>query len=189
MKTKYMKFLRMLMFATVFLLSALVSFSVEAVAQKNKEDKKAINWISFETLEQQMKENPKRVIVDVYTNWCKWCKVMDKKVYGNKGVIDYINENYYAVKFNAEMKEDIIFGGRTFHFKSEIGMHELASEIMLGSRSFPTTVIMEPSFLNVSPFGGYIELKEFEKLIKFFHEAYDKGQSWDAFEKSFKNEW
>jgi thiol:disulfide interchange protein len=51
--------------------------------EKNKKKKNAketgIKWMTWDQAQVQMKKQPKKVWVDVYTDWCGWCKVMDKK--------------------------------------------------------------------------------------------------------------
>ncbi len=61
-------------------------------------EKESINWISFETLQKEYALHPKPIIIDVYTDWCGWCKLMDKNTYQNAKLVKYINEKYYAVE-------------------------------------------------------------------------------------------
>ena len=61
-----------------------------------------IEWLTFEAALEAQKENPKKILMDVYTDWCGPCKLMDKKTFQNKDVAAYISEHYYAVRFNAE---------------------------------------------------------------------------------------
>lgn len=66
-----------------------------------------ITWLGFnEGLSKAAKEK-KLVLIDVYTDWCIWCKEMDKNVYTDKSVIDYMNKHYVPVKLNAESKNII----------------------------------------------------------------------------------
>jgi thioredoxin-related protein len=63
-----------------------------------------IPWLSLQESEVAYKKEKKPILIDLYTNWCGWCKVMDKKTYANKNVIGYLNEKFYTVKLNAENK-------------------------------------------------------------------------------------
>ena len=66
-----------------------------------------------QALEAQKKE-PKKIFMDAYTVWCGPCKMLDKNTFSNSDVIEYVNENYYPVKFNAEGNEEINFKGQVF---------------------------------------------------------------------------
>src|SRR5215467_6428835 len=107
-------------FVLVFalLLSAGASF-----AQSTSE----IKWLSITEAEKLMKKEPKKVIVDIYTDWCGWCKRLDATTYKDPAVVDYINKNYYAVKFNAESKEDITYEGTTYHYDTQRRVNGLSN--------------------------------------------------------------
>ena len=60
------------------------------------------------------KKEPKKIFMDVYTNWCGPCKLLDKNTFQNPDVSRYISEHFYAVKFNAEGNDVIKFKGYTF---------------------------------------------------------------------------
>ena len=68
-----------------------------------------INWISINELDDVLKTNKKNIIIDIYTNWCGPCKLMEKNTFQNKYISKFINENYHAVKFNAEGNETVTF--------------------------------------------------------------------------------
>ncbi len=73
-----------------------------------------INWMSMNEALAAQKESPKKIFMDVYTKWCGPCKLLDKNTFKNKSVVDYVNDNYYAVKFNAEGNDIINFNGKEF---------------------------------------------------------------------------
>ena len=73
-----------------------------------------INWMSMEEALAAQEKKPKKIIMDVYTNWCGPCKLLDKNTFGNPAVAAYVNENYYAVKFNAEGTEEITYQDFTY---------------------------------------------------------------------------
>ena len=73
-----------------------------------------VNWMTIEKAQELQKTNPKNIIMDVYTDWCGPCKLMDKNTFQNEDVANYLNENYYAVKFNAEGNSIINFQGKVY---------------------------------------------------------------------------
>ncbi len=107
-----------------------------------------INWISFNDALAAQKKDPKPIFIDVYTNWCPPCKLLDKNTFGDAQVADYINANYYAVKFNAEGNESISFSGKTFanpnydpaRANSRNGMHEFANYLKV--QAYPSMIVI-----------------------------------------------
>ena len=66
-----------------------------------------INWMTMDEALAAQKKEPKKIFMDVYTDWCGPCKLLDKKTFADSDVIAFVNENYYAVKFNGEGTEEI----------------------------------------------------------------------------------
>ncbi|MCP4522175.1 MAG: DUF255 domain-containing protein, partial [Cytophagales bacterium] len=73
-----------------------------------------VQWHTLEEVEELMKKEPRKIIIDVYTDWCHWCKKMDKTTFNHPEIAKYINKNFYAVKINAESKKSITFNNKTY---------------------------------------------------------------------------
>ncbi|KHJ39690.1 thiol:disulfide interchange protein DsbD [Pedobacter glucosidilyticus] len=125
-----------------------------------------ITWLSFEQLDDSLKVKPKPVIISFYTDWCVYCKKMDKEVYSKTAVIKEINQHYYAVKFDAETKTPIHFDGKTFHKKSQF--HELA--LLLGAREKqftpPVILILDSNFVIKSRWFEYLSSDKLLEILK-----------------------
>ena len=83
------------------------------LANENKE----IEWMTITEAEKAAKKKPKKIMIDVYTDWCGWCKRMDASTFKNPVVASYVNKNYYAVKLNAERADSILFRGKNYRLK------------------------------------------------------------------------
>ena len=143
----------------------LISLPILGNAQK-------INWITFQEAIELNKTTPKKIFIDVYTDWCGWCKKMDQTTFVNKDIVEYINANYYAVKLNAEMNDTIVFSGYTFVNQGSTngrkGTHQLAVALLQGKMSYPSYVFMneDAQLLTVAP--GYRGADDFMPLLKYF---------------------
>ncbi|MEQ9230222.1 MAG: thioredoxin family protein, partial [Cyclobacteriaceae bacterium] len=82
----------------------LIAFGFNANSQE-------IQWVSFEEAVELSKKEPRKLLIDLYTDWCGWCKRMDRDTYSQPEIIKAINENFYAIKFNAEQPEPVEFAG------------------------------------------------------------------------------
>ena len=130
-----------------------------------------INWITFEEAVKLNETAPKKIFIDMYTDWCGWCKKMDQTTFQNPEVIEYMNANYYAVKFNAERSDTIVFGGYTYI--NEGGMngrrstHQLAQALLQGRMSYPSYVFMNEKNQLITVAPGYMEAKDFLPVLKY----------------------
>lgn len=166
---------------------SLISLSFKPNEVNNS--KSDINWMTWEQVQEAQKEDPRKVFVDVYTHWCVWCKRMDAKTFHDPKIVEYINANYYAVKFNAEMREAVVFKGEKFHYvkKGSRGYNELATELLEGTMSFPTTVYLDKNLDVLTSVGGYLEPKELDPILSFFATDSHLKQKWSQYQTNYKS--
>ena len=164
------------------ILLALVSFNWVSAQEK-------INWIDIKQALNNNQQEPRKIIVDVYTDWCGWCKVMDRTTYSDTNIVNYINKTYYAVKFNAEQKEDIVLGDKTYKFVSNgsRGYHELAAALLSGNMGYPSTVIINEKNEIIQVKQGYIKAKQFDEMINFFGGNYHITSNYNEFLKNYSS--
>lgn len=176
-----------IVFGILLLSIGLYSFRDSDKNTPKQPDGSAINWITWEEMMEKSKKEPRKVVVDVYTDWCGWCKRMDATTFRQKQIAKYINQNYYAVKFNAEDKKDIDFKGKTFKFVKNgmRGYHELAAEITRGRLSYPTVVFLDESLEVIQSIPGYRDASEFEKIVTYFGENQHQKTPWETYQKNY----
>ena len=162
-----------------FLFTGLSSFTTDSKPEKAAE----IQWITIEEAYAKIQKEPRKVLVDVYTDWCGWCKVMDRDTYKNAEVVDYINKKYYAVKLNAEQREAITLGNQKFEFlpQGQKGVHQIALALTNNQPSYPTTVFLDDKFQMIQPLPGYMKAKEFHEVITYFGENFNKKESFEDY--------
>jgi thioredoxin-related protein len=171
--------------------SLLILFSLAFLSCNAQSDKKAtgeVKWYTFEEAVKLNEKNPKKIFIDVYTDWCSWCKVMDQKTFTNTEIADYLNMHYYPVKFNAESKEPITFQGRVFENKGEgrRSPHELAVALLQGKMSYPSIAYMDENNQLLTAVPGYVTPIQIEPILVFFGENHYKTTNWDIFNQTFK---
>jgi len=177
-------------FISLFLLVVFTSaYQVDDSQQETNSALVEVKWFTFEEALEKSKSEKRKIFIDVYTDWCGWCKVMDKKTFSEVNVASLLNEKYYAVKFNAEQTEDVLFQDHTFKFISQgrRGYHELAAALLQNKLSYPTVVFLDENFNLIQPLPGYRGPKEFYPILKFFAEDSYKTMNWDDFQKIYES--
>jgi thioredoxin-related protein len=169
---------------TIILFSA-ISFS----SFQQKKEKQKLNWLTLAEVEEKLKKEPRPVLIDLYTDWCGWCKVMDRKTYANQNVIKYLNEKFYVVKLNAETKAELMWKGKAYNYNTSYKTNDLAISLTNGELSYPTTIFLPADNSAPQTIAGMIEVKDMELITKYFGENKYGTVSFDDYAKNFKHSW
>lgn len=134
-------------------LYAMTNFS----ASKTSANVAEIKWYTLEEAVEANKIEKRKFAMDIYTSWCHWCKVMDKETFTDPEVIKYLNENFYAVKFDGESKEKINFQGKEFKFvqAGRRGINTLAYYLLDGRAAYPTIVYLDENLQKIKAAPGF----------------------------------
>ena len=172
----------------------ILSIYTPAVSQdkpKEKTEKKGdlIKWYSFEEAYQLNKKKQKKIFVDVFTDWCGWCKKMDAETFTNPVIVEYMSKHFYCVKLNAERKDTVIIDGVTFVNPSPTGKratHQLAVELLKGKMSYPSYVFLNEKGQWMTVVAGYQQAKDFEYIIHYFGDDIYLKTPWEEFKPTFQ---
>lgn len=144
-----------------------------------------IRWLTLSQAMDSVKVKPKKVMVDFYTDWCGWCKHLDAKTFSDSRIAQYVNEKYYAVKFNAEKEGPITVGDSIYAIQTsnngKRSSHPIAQQMMNGKMSYPTIVYLDETLSILSSVPGFMSAEDIEPVLKFFGDNYFKKMSWEDF--------
>lgn len=155
---------------SLLLLVSVVCISATLKAQTPKSPATTtVKWMTFEQAVEKSKTEKRKIFIDVFTEWCGWCKVMDKNTFPDPEVAKLLNEKFYPVKFDAEQTEDVVFRGTTFKFipYGNKGTHQLAAALLNNQLSYPNFVFMDEEFRIIPIIQGYTSLPGYRKPEEF----------------------
>ncbi len=137
--------------------------------------KSEIAWQTFDKGVELAKKEKKMMVLDIYTNWCHWCKVMDKDTYGNPEVVKYAQENLVMAKLNAETDEK-------FKFK-EGNYSGRQLSMMFGVEGFPSTIFLNSEGELITSVSGFIPADRFTLILKYLEGNWYEKMKFDDFVK------
>ncbi len=174
----------------------IIALIVLSAFKPSVEVDKTINWITLDEALELQKKEPRKIMMDVYTNWCGPCKLLDKNTFQNEDVVDYVNKHYYAVKFNAEGNSIVNYDGKTFtnpnydeaKAKRRNGVHQFAR--FLRVNAYPSILFFDENANLITPVTGYIEPQGLELYLKLFksdkHKTIKSQDEFKAYYEAFK---
>ncbi len=163
-----------LFFALLFCSLCVVS---PACADGKKDaPKEAVKWRTLDQGLAEAKKSGKKILLDVFTDWCVWCKRLDQNVYSDPSVSSYMEKYFVPVKLNAESETKVHYKDSTYT--------SAAFAQGLGVTGYPTIYFLDASGEPIDRLGGYVEAAKFLPIIRFIGEDYFKKMSWEDFQKS-----
>lgn len=150
-----------------------------------------MRWYTIEEVIQIKKDNPnddKAVFIDVYTDWCGWCKRMDATTFKDERVQEILSSEYYPVKFDGEARRDIEFQETVFKYvaSGRRGYHELAAALLQGKMSYPTVVFLDANMNMIQPLPGFRQANEILPILHYIGKEVYQEKAWPEFQAEWQ---
>ena len=153
-------------------LTLLVGSSVPAAAGRAS----GVTWRSWDRGLEEARAAGRPVLVDVYTDWCGWCKRMDRDVYARADVRDYLGRRFVTVRLNAESGESVAWQGRRMNARA------LASGFQV--TGYPTTIFLRANGEHLVNVPGYLPADRFLLLVRYIGDGHmDRGEGWEEYSR------
>lgn len=172
----------------LILISVCVLFCCAFMSNSSQENQQTevLTWYTWEQAVELQKSAPKKVMVDMYTDWCGWCKRMDQTTFSDPEVVKYIQANFYPVKFNAEQRDSIKFRDYTFKYIAPQngggrGVHELAYSLLDGKLGYPSIVYLTSDYARILTSPGYKDTNGMLTELKFVQDDVYKTKSFEDY--------
>ena len=183
------------LFLYLFCVVLLDVFSHEGNAQADNHFAGPVKWMSFAEAVEKSKTEKRKIFIDVFTEWCGWCKVMDKNTFPDPEIARILNEKFYPVKLDAEQTTDVVFRGTTFKFVAQgnRGYHQLAAALLNNQLSYPNFVFLDEEFRIIPIYQGYSSLpgykkpEEFHLFVSFVSGDFYKKLNIQDYQKGYKS--
>jgi thioredoxin-related protein len=138
-----------------------------------------IAWMSYEEVIEASKKEPRKVFVDVYTDWCGWCKRMDQTTFRDPKIVNMLNKDFYAVKLDAESDKSFEVNGKSMTYR------QLARSYK--ATGYPTTVYLNEDLSVIQAVPGYQQANTLEVILAYFGGNHHLKTAWPEFQKNYQS--
>jgi thioredoxin-related protein len=135
-----------------------------------------VNWKTFEKGLKDAAVSKKYGFVDVYTDWCGYCKLLESQTLKAPKVMEELQKNFVSIKLNAESEEVVTYKGK------KITLRELSAS--WGVEGFPTMLFLNSKGEIIGSFASFAEADLMVNLLRYISTgAREKKISFENFLK------
>jgi len=133
-----------------------------------------LSWLDWDAGLQQARQRQRPVLVDVYTQWCGWCKRMDRDVYSRDDVREYLSQKFVTVKLDAEAPDEARYAGKAYTSRTLAAYFRITG--------YPTTLFLKSDGTHLVSVPGYVDGEKFLLLLRYIGDGHlDRGVAWEEF--------
>ena len=158
-------------YVAIFFFSLLMFISVSCAG-----DKPELEWRTFNRGLTEARSTHKKIMLDVYTDWCKWCKKLDSEVYSEDKVAAYLKKEFVVIKLNAESDQQLTYKGKR--------SSEMQLAHAFGVEGYPTIIFLDPNGDNITSIPGFVPAEKFLPILHYIGEDHYKSMSWEDYQNS-----
>lgn len=141
-------------------------------------DKTSVMWLPFEKGVSEAQRTGKKVMIDVYTDWCGWCKRMDRDTYANAEIADYLAKKYIAIRLNAESEASLHYRGESYTER------ELAEAF--GITGYPSIIFLKENGEPITVYPGYANAQQFRTVLSYVADDHYLTTSFEDYTRAKK---
>ena len=155
------------------------------------QEKAKMKWYSIEEAVElnKKKKNRKKIFVDLYTDWCGWCKKMDANTFADPVIVEYMTENFWPVKLDAETSDTITINGQQYVNPkpgARRSSHQLAVALLQGKMSYPSFAFLDEEVKLITVLPGYNPPEKLKPVLHYIAGGAYKEESYQDFFSNFK---
>lgn len=161
-------------------------FSFTGFSQNGDSEEGKVNWMKISEALEKNEENPRKIFIDVYTDWCGWCTKMDNTTFRDGKIAELLNNHFYPVKFDAESSEPIEFKGNVYKNPNPGGRrsaHELASALLRNKLSYPSYVLLDEKKNGLTVLKGYMKEDQMLPILKYIGKDIYEEMEWKEYKQ------
>lgn len=142
-----------------------------------------INWMTWDEAMEAQKITPRKIFIDIYTDWCGYCKKMDNTTFKNTDIRRALSDDFYAIKFDAERKDVVEYNGKEYKFvdTGKRSAHQLTHTLIDGRMSYPSFVYLNENNERIMSSPGYKKPAQLLQQLSFIETETYKEMSWENY--------
>lgn len=150
-----------------------LALDLDVFSENSSASPAKIAWVEYDEGAKIANETGKKLLVDVYTDWCTWCKKMDADVYTAADVRAQIEKHFVPVKLNAESNESVEFNGSS--------MTKIQFSRAVGVTGYPSTLFLNEAQEPITLVPGFIPAERFAVILKYIGEDHYKTTPFQSY--------